>query len=162
MRGPGLINKLEDAMKATHDFQTPRNIFEKLLRDYEHLDVLVSGDAMFNFISTAFHFQEWIKNSPLEASEPIKRLLKKTADHKNIKLCKDIVSAKKSYQIIIEDPNLPEGQEMDFKSIPSKFDKHSYEDGSKTFVFKVGDEEIDPFKFKEEILQLYSTYFQIK
>ncbi|MBU2492698.1 MAG: hypothetical protein KJ571_08755 [Bacteroidetes bacterium] len=149
-------------MKATHDFQTPRNIFEKLIRDYEHLDRLVSGDAMFNFVSTAYHFQEWIKNSPLKTSEPVKRLLRKTASHKYIKLCKDIVTAKKNYQVIIDDPSLPEGHEIDFTKFPSTFDKFSYEKGDKNFVFKVGDEEIDPFQFKEEILQLYSTYFQVK
>ena len=162
MRDPGLTNKLEAAMKATHDFQTPRNIFEKLIRDYEHLDLLVSGDAMFNFVSTAYHFQEWIKNSPLQSSEPVKRLLRKTSSHKYIKLCKEIISAKKNYQIIVEVPNMPEGFELDFTKIPSKHDKHSYEDGSKKFVFKVGEEEIDPFQFKEEIMQLYSTYFQQK
>lgn len=149
-------------MKATHDFQTPRNIFEKLIRDYEHLDLLVSGDAMFNFVSTAYHFQEWIKNSPLQSSEPVKRLLRKTSRHKYIKICKEIITAKKNYQIIVEDPGLPEGHEMDFTKIPVKHDKKSYSEGSKQFVFKVGDEEFDPFQFKEEIMKLYSTYFQIK
>lgn len=149
-------------MKATHDFQTPRNIFEKLIRDYEHLNILVSGDAMFNFVSTAYHFQEWIKNSPLKSSEPVKRLLKKTSAHKYIKLCKEIITAKKNYQIVVEDPNLPEDAEMDFTKIPSKHDKISYEEGSKIFVFKVGEDEIDPFQFKEEIMQLYANYFQIK
>ena len=149
-------------MKATHDFQTPRNIFEKLIRDYEHLDRLVSGDAIFNFVSTAHHFQEWIKNSPLSSSEPVKRMLRKASSNKNIKLCKEIVCAKKNYQIIVEDPNLPDDHEMDFTNFPIKHDKLSYEDGSKKFVFKVGEDEIDPFQFKEEIMRLYSTYFQIK
>ena len=66
-------------MQITHEFLTPRNIFEKLIRDYEQLDIRVSGDNFFNFISTAYHLQHWIKNSPVHETEQGKRLAKKAA-----------------------------------------------------------------------------------
>ena len=149
-------------MKMTHDFETPRNIFEKLIRDYEQLDILVTGDAMFNFVSTAYHFQEWIKKSPLDSTESVKRLLRKAARHKLIKLCKEIICAKIHYKMIIDDPAMPEGTEVDFTKPPTIPDKEAYKKGLKTFVFKIGNDDYDPFEFKEEIKNLYSAYFQIK
>ncbi len=145
-----------------HNFETPRNIFEKLVRDYEQLDMVVNGDNMFNFVSTAYHMQEWIKRSPIYDTESVRRLVRKASHDKYIKLCSDIISAKIHYQVIIDDPSLPEGEEPDFNVVPEKFDLDSYKDGSKKFKFIVGDEEIDPFEFKEEIKDLYSTYFKIK
>ncbi len=63
-------------MAQSYNFQTPRNLYEKLCRDSEKLDVVIDGDYMFNFISTAHHLQDWIKNSPLISSTTIKRFLK--------------------------------------------------------------------------------------
>ncbi len=145
-----------------HNFETPRNIFEKLVRDYEQLDMLVNGDNIFNFVSTAFHMQEWIKRSPIYNTESVKRLVRKASHDKYIKLCSDIVCAKIHYKVVIDDPNLAEGKEPDFGVHPEKSDLDSYKDGSKKFKFLVGHDEFDPFEFKEEIKELYATYFKIK
>jgi hypothetical protein len=145
-----------------HNFETPRNIFEKLIRDYEQLDMVVNGDNMFNFVSTAFHMQEWIKSSPIYETEAVKRLVRKASHDKYLKICNDIICAKTYYKVEIDDPDLPEGEEPNFNVLPEKFDLDSYKDGSKKFRFIVGDDELDPFEFKEEIKELYSTYFKIK
>ena len=149
-------------MKYVHDFQTPRNIFEKLIRDSDKLDNRVSGDAIFNFILTAYHFQEWIKKSPIESTESVKRLLRKAANHKYIKLCKDIITAKVHFNVEIDDPTVTEGSEIDFDAKQDKPDSQSYEDKSKSFTLLVSEDKYDLFEFKNEIVSIFTGYFQIK
>ena len=143
-------------MQTAHEFLTPRNIFEKLIRDYEQLDMRVSGDNMFN------HLQEWIKSAPIHGTEQGKRLVREANRQDCIKLCRDIITAKKNYKIIIHDSTLAEGEEPDFTGVPAKHDVESYKDGTKEFKFVVGETEFDPFQFKNNVLDIYKTYFHIK
>lgn len=147
-------------MKITHEFSTPRNIFEKLIRDYEQLDIRVNGDNIFNFVSTAYHLHEWIKNAPIHSSQQGKRLVQKAVGEECIKLCKQIITAKKNYRIEIDDPK--SHAEPDYTKRPRVTDREHYEKGIKKFKFFVGDKENDPFDFKENIMNIYKPYFQIK
>lgn len=122
-------------MVDSYNFQTPRDLYEKLCRDSEKLDVVIDGDHLFNFISTAHHLQDWIKNSPLTHSTTIKRFLKKLGDDKNLQVCSDILTASVHYEI---QPN-EEGCQL-----------------------KVRDYCIDVRKFKNEIMELYDLFFKMK
>lgn len=144
-------------MKITHEFSTPRNIFEKLIRDYEQLDIRVNGDNIFNFVSTAHHLQEWIKRGPIHATEQGKRLVSKASTEECIKLCKDIVSAKKTYKVVIDDPNAV--SEPDYTKKPKVKDVEHYKKRTKEYKLIVGNEEYDPFELKENIMDIYKTYF---
>lgn len=122
-------------MAQTYIFQTPRNLYEKLHRDSEKLDVIIDGDHLFNFISTAHHLQDWIKKSPLSASTTIKRFMKRLGSDNNLKICGDIVSAS------------------------SNFEVNPFVSGCQ---LKVGDICVDAKDFKNEIMELYEVYFKIK
>ena len=122
-------------MPESYIFQTPRNLYEKLCRDSEKLDVVIDADHLFNFISTAHHLQDWIKNSPLNSSTTIKRFLKRLNGEDNIKICKDIVKA------------------------DSHFEINPSESGCQ---LKVDDLCIDATDFKNEILELYEVYFKLR
>ena len=122
-------------MAQSYNFQTPRNLFEKLCRDSEKLDVVIDGDFLFNFISTAYHLQDWIKKSPLVSSTTIKRLLKRLNNDENLKICSNIVAAQ------------------------SHFEVHPAEKGCQ---LKVDDTCIDATDFKNEILELYELFFKLK
>ena len=39
-------------MKEVHEFERPRNLYEKLVRDNQRLEEEISGDNLFTFIST--------------------------------------------------------------------------------------------------------------
>lgn len=147
-------------MKITHEFSTPRNIFEKLIRDYEQLDIRVNGDNVFNFLSTAYHLQEWIKNAPIHSTQQGKRLVSKATHKDCIKMCKDVLTAKKTFKIIIDDPRAQ--NEPDYTRKPKIYDSEHYKSGTKEYKLIVGDKEYDPFELKEEIMEIYKTYFQIK
>lgn len=147
-------------MKITHEFSTPRNIFEKLIRDYEQLDIRVNGDNIFNFVSTAYHLQEWVKQAPIHSSQRGKRLVSKVIGEDCIKLCRDIITAKKTYKIVIDDPRAQ--SEPDYTKKPRVNDVEHYKKGTKEYKFIVGKEEHNPFDFKEKIMDLYKTYFQKK
>ena len=123
-------------MNEIHDFGTPRNLFEKLRRDNEKLDIEISGDNVFNFVSTAFHLQHWVKNSPLISSEVVKRILRRIGRDGYIKHCQNIVRAKEHFKVEVDD------------------------NGKATIA--IGDEEIDVDDFRNEIVSLYGNYFNVK
>lgn len=148
-------------MKIVHDFQTPRNLYEKLIRDYEQLDETVSGDNLFNFISTAYHLLEWTKKSSVPASEVLNRFIKRVTDDKNIKLCQDIATSKKTFVLEISGDTL---EESDFKPCSPKAikDIDAKKVGTRKFVLKVENDDYDPYEFKEEVMELYHVYYKKK
>ncbi len=123
-------------MKAEHNFLTPRNLYEKLLREAERLNNEPNGDNFFNFIATAYHLEEWIKKSPISSNETAKRILRKISRNPFMKQCCKVV----------------EGQ--------SHFIFRVRKDGSIKIV--IDEVEWEPKKIKDEILQLFETYFKIK
>ncbi len=123
-------------MNEIHDFGTPRNLFEKLRRDNEKLNENISGDNVFNFVSTAFHLQHWIKNSPLISSEVMKRILRRIGRDGYIKHCQNIARAKEHFKVEVDNA------------------------GKATMA--IGNEEIDVNDFRNEILSLYGNYFNLK
>ncbi len=122
-------------MAELHDFSAPRNLYEKLIRDSEKLDLQVNGDNVFNFVSTAFHLQHWIKNSPLISSEVVKRILRRIGRDKYIKHCQAIARAKEHFSVEVNE---------------------------NTAILIIGSERIDMKDFKSEIMQQYGNYFQVK
>jgi hypothetical protein len=124
-------------MATVHNFSTPRNLYEKLLRDAEKMDQNLNGDNFFNFMATANHLITWIKKSPLSSSEEVKRLMRKLTKSEEYKLCCDLLDFKKSYSIEVDES-----------------DSQAY--------LKTEDGFHSPFELRNKILNEFSTYFQIK
>lgn len=143
-----------------HEFTTPRNVYDKLVRDYEHLDMVVSGDTFFNFVSTASFLLEWLKNA--QQNETLTRFVKRVARDANMKICKDILTFKCTYTIIIDDPAVEEGSVFEHIRLPEDYDLPAYQNDTRTFKLIIGENVYDIFKFKEEILNLFNIYFKIK
>ena len=122
-------------MTETYNFQMPRNLYEKLERDSEKLDVVVDCDHIFNFIATAYHLQDWIRKSPLKDSTPVKRLLKRLNEDPNLRICENIARANSHFEV----------------------DRSSEECN-----LKVDGECINVIHFKNDILQLYELFFKVK
>ncbi len=123
-------------MNHIHDFGTPRNLYEKLHRDNEKLEEEINGDNLFNFISTAFHLQHWIKNSPLISSEVMKRILRRIGKDRYVLHCRNIARAKEHFRVTV--------------------------DNNGKALMSVGEEDIDVDEFRNEIVSLYETYFKQK
>ena len=122
-------------MKEVHDFTTPRNLYEKLIRDSERLEKELSGDNLFNFMATAHRLQMWIKKSPMAQHETIKRLLRKASRNPSIKECCSILDGKKSFKLVFEG------------------------DSAKLFVDET---EYNPLDLKDEIVSIFNNYFNVK
>ena len=123
-------------MKELHEFEYPRNLYEKLIRDNDRLEEEISGDNLFTFISTTASLQPWIKNSPLSSSETINRLMRKIVRHPYVKICKDVSLSKTVFKLEISSDN------------------------SATIFF--GDENVDVHEFRNEIVELYNNIFKKK
>ena len=123
-------------MKEIHEFEYPRNLYEKLIRDNDRLEEEISGDNLFTFISTTASLLPWIKNSPLSSSETINRLIRKIVRHPYIKICKDISLSKTVFKLEISDNN--------------------------SATIFLSDEKVDVHEFRNEIVELYNTIFKKK
>ncbi len=123
-------------MPEVHEFECPRNLYEKLIRDNQRLEEEISGDNLFTLISTTVSLQPWIKNSPLSSSETMNRIMRKIVRHPYIKICKDISISKAVFILEISDDNSAE--------------------------MIVGDEILDVHDFRNEIVELYDGFFKQK
>lgn len=123
-------------MSIFHEFTSPRNLYEKLTRDNQRLAEDYSGDHLFSFASTVVHMQPWIKNSPLDSSETVKRLMRKVSRHPYVKICKDITSSKHHFKLEVFD-----------------------EGGA---LLHVGDEQFDVDDFRHDLVELFDNFFKLK
>ncbi len=124
-------------MKEVHDFTTPRNLYEKLIRDSERLDTEVNGDNLFNFLATAHQLKAWIKNSPMARHETIKRMLRKASGDENMKNCTAILEGKKHFVI-------------------------GFGENYSNPVLIIAEQKYDPLEFKNNILGIFEVYFSSK
>ena len=123
-------------MAEIHEFKSPRNLYEKLVRDNQRLEKVVNGDNLFTFISTAVSLQPWIKNSPLGASETMNRILRKIVRDPFYKTCKDISLSKSPFKLDVSDDN--------------------------SATIHVGKDKIDVYDFRNQIINLFDNFFKQK
>ncbi|NOX64229.1 MAG: hypothetical protein GXO85_00175 [Chlorobi bacterium] len=123
-------------MTELHEFECPRNLYEKLIRDNQRLAKEMNGDNLFTLITTTASLQPWIKNSPLSSSETMNRMMRKIVRHPYFKLCKDISEAKKVFKLEVSDND------------------------SSTML--VEDEKFDVHDFRSEIVGLFNAFFKAK
>ncbi len=123
-------------MSIFHEFDCPRNLYEKLTRDNQRLAEEYSGDNIFSFSATVVHLQPWIKNSPLDSSETVRRLLRKVSRHPYVKICKDITTAKCYFKLELCDTG-----------------------GA---LLHVRDEQIDVDDFRHDLVHLFDNFFKQK
>lgn len=123
-------------MPTFHEFECPRNLYEKLTRDNQRLSEDYSGDNLFSLAATVVHLQPWIKNSPLDNSETVRRIMRKVSRHPYVKICKDITTAKSYFKLELCD--------------------------SGGAILHVDDEQIDVDDFRIGLINLYHNFFKTK
>ncbi len=117
-----------------HEFESPRNLYEKLVRDNKRLEKEVNGDNLFSFVATTVSLQPWIKQSPLSSSETMSRIMRKIARHPYVKLCKDITQSKSVFKLEVSDDNNAD--------------------------MKIGDATYNVHDFRSQIQELYDEFFK--
>ena len=123
-------------MKSEHNFTSPRNLFEKLIRDSNKFEEEPNGDNLFNLLATVYHLTEWIKKSPISSHEATKRMLKKVSHNPMMKNCCKIIEGDTGFVFELDEQNKA--------------------------VLKFGEEIFDPFEMKDEIISIFKEYFEIK
>lgn len=78
-------------MSLTYSFKTARDVLEKLRRDVQALDEQVTGDRFFNFVITAYHIMDWVKQEPSVPSNDAQSMYQ----NKYFALCHDLANASK-------------------------------------------------------------------
>lgn len=117
-----------------HKFESPRNLYEKLVRDNKRLEKEVNGDNLFSFVATTVSLQPWIKQSPLSSSETMSRIMRKISRHPYIKLCKDITQSKSFFKVEVSADNNAD--------------------------MKIGNTTYNVHDFRSQIQELYDEFFK--
>lgn len=122
-------------MTTEMKFETPHDVYEKLLRDSKKLKDDFNCDNMFNFLMTAHYLKEVLKKSPSKNSAVIDRLVSKLSKDRHIQLSIDIAKGKKGFTIRKKDDDL---------------------------LIILPDEFLDGKELHNEIMKNYESYFKIK
>jgi hypothetical protein len=86
-------------MSLTYGFKNARDLFEKLKRDAKKLEEEVNSDNVFNFIVTAYHIKDWIKNDPSNSQDIRNQAKELPKNEKIIDICQDIANASKHFDL---------------------------------------------------------------
>ncbi|SRR6266487_708322 len=85
-------------MSLTYGMKTPRDMLAKLQRERARLDNEVSGDNLFNFVVTAYHIIDWIKNDP-SVPTPVKTDVQSMYSNTYVAVCRDLANASKHFAL---------------------------------------------------------------
>src|SRR6266487_1410203 len=85
-------------MSLTYGMKTPRDMLAKLQRERARLDNEVSGDNLFNFVVTAYHIIDWIKNDP-SVPAPAKTEVVSMYGNTHVAVCRDLANASKHFAL---------------------------------------------------------------
>jgi len=85
-------------MSLTYGLKAPRDMLEKLNREHTQLKKEVSRDTLFNFVVTAYHITDWIKNDP-SVSTTAKDELRSMYTNTYIAVCRDLANASKHFAL---------------------------------------------------------------
>ncbi|MBN1411670.1 MAG: hypothetical protein JW969_12555 [Spirochaetales bacterium] len=86
-------------MDLRYGFNNAKDLLSKLKRDISLLDEQVTGDRFFNFIITAYHLLEWIKNDESLSLE-VRNEVECIYDNKYFIICHDIANASKHFELL--------------------------------------------------------------
>ena len=147
-------------MALTGGLKSPRDMLEKLKREYERLKQEVSSDGFFNFVVTGYHITDWIKNDPsvpASAKQDLGSMYKNT----HIAACRDIANASKHFTL---DPKY-KGQVTAKTSATSgwgvgRYGKGSFGVGEESIVVVlIGGERFGALELAQEVVSAWETYF---
>ena len=96
----------------------------KLQREQDRLRAEVTSDNVFNFVVTAYHIVDWIKNSTLGSS--VKTAVRKMRGNPYIAVCRDLANASKHFELDQGYPN----QVVDQTSVQTGFGRGRYGKGA--------------------------------
>jgi len=147
-------------MSLTYGLKSPRDMLAKLRRDHVRLNEEVSSDNFFNFVVTAYHIIDWVKNNP-SVPASAKNDVGSVYGNTYIAVCRDIANASKHFAL---DPKY-KGQITAKTSAISGFGVGRYGAGG----YGVGEESImvvlndgqrfDGLQLAQEIINAWDVFF---
>jgi hypothetical protein len=92
-------------MPLTFGLTSLSDLFAKLQRDAEALDVEVTSDRLFNFVVTGYSMIDWVKNDPtVPASAKVSTVVDALYKDKWLKVCGDLATAVKHFSLTTRKP----------------------------------------------------------
>ena len=145
-------------MSLTYSFNKARDLFEKMSRDAMSLEETVSGDRAFNFVITAFHIKDWIKQDhsvPQSAKDDLKNIYA----NKYFQICRDLANASKHMIITEYQPSTGDVSSQQGYGV-GRFGKGSFGVGEESIKITYSDGSvISILELKNEMIFLWTDFF---
>ena len=147
-------------MSLTYGLKAPRDMLAKLRREHARLKKEVSSDDVFNFVVTAYHITDWIKNDP-SAPTAAKADLDSMYANTYIAVCRDLANASKHFAL---DKNY-KGQVTAKTSAISgygvgRYGKGAYGTGEQSIVVVLTDgQRFDVLSLAQEVVNAWDAFF---
>jgi len=153
------MNKGSSMPHLTYGLENPRDLFEKLKRDGQNLEQGVNSDRFFNFVITAYHICDWIKNNP-NIRGAIKDDVDKTVrKDRNIAICKDITNASKHFKLNYDD-NVAKNVDSKRGYGTGRYGRGNYGEGEEGINIALSDGSvINALELKNSVIKLWTSFF---
>jgi len=137
---------------------TPRDLFAKLQRELGNLESAVSADAYFDFVITAYHLCDWIKNdsaAPASARSALAALRKQLP----VKICRDLANGSKHFTLDYADVVVADATCVAAYG-SGRFGKGAYGVGEPTIRITLADGAVlDGLSVARDAVQLWDQFF---
>ncbi len=151
-------------MSLTYGFQTPRDLLEKLKRDGAKLDSATDleqqRDAVFNFVVTAYHLTDWIKEGPAKNAPTVQTDLDALRKDLSIQVCQDLCHASKHYILRRHKPKVSNTVPFDGRLGSFALGYSALGQEKPDLAILVGSTRYDIRDLRDKVLALYAAFFQ--
>jgi hypothetical protein len=145
-------------MSLDYGFRTPRDLYEKLKRDAAKLDDQVNADNLFNFVVTAWHMQDWIKNGPAKSSPAIEADRNRLRVNEYVQICRDMANASKHFTLTYDPTVSSITREGAFTVGRSSVGGPDMVGGLDRYIIHVDSDRHGVGEVVREVLQLYEAF----
>ncbi|MGL4501839.1 MAG: hypothetical protein ACRCU2_22410 [Planktothrix sp.] len=156
-------------MNLTYGLNNARDLLKKLERDANKLEDEVTSDNMFNFIVTAYHIKDWIKNDDNNTQDIRDKARDLPASEKIINRCQDIANASKHFTLNRDGQRFQITSEVTSEQGfgVGRYSKGGFGKGEEEIIIKslpTSDdpegEEFNILDFKREVVKFWHKFFE--
>ena len=142
-------------MTLTYGLRTPRDLFEKLMRDAALLNDEVTSDRFFNFVLTGYSIIDWLKHEPSVSAGDVQSMYKNPW----IRVCGELANASKHFKLDKQSTAVADTQRHQGWG-RGRYGKGGWGVGEQQITLSLSDgSSIDCLEFVKRVIAVWEAFF---